>query len=261
MTDLPPGPPGGDAWIRDLLGSLPEPTMPAEVSIRIQQAIAAESGTTLGDELSARRARNQRWRGAPLWAAGAAAAAVVAAVVIPAVIDSSHGSADTVAGNEASLSLAQPQGEAAGGSAKRAAIPSTISGAEFSTSSLPGDVGRLLASVRQSGSAAQPSSADAYAADSADSADSGAAPAPAAQDPSSTTSSEQPPPIEESCLAVISGSGNVVATDFGFWNDQPAHLIVVDDPRYPDTFTAHVVSPDCTGEDLHQFHEERVARQ
>lgn len=330
------GEPNDDAWVRDLLSGLAEPSMPADISIRIQQAIAAEQGITLGDELAARRARMQRWRGKPMWAAGAAAAAaVVAAVVIPSVVDTDKRDSNTLASTEAAQLPAPAAADA--GSAKRAAgVPGTISGSQFSASSLPEDVKRLLASVGTPSmalSAPADQSADAFAQnqgtattggsgqvdpaaptnggeqqteptppdaatqpgavpgsgsasgsgggsggssgstgsggtadDSGGNASSEVATGPASSGFTSgdDASSASQAPLDESCLATLgssNGGGSVIATDFGYWQSEPAYLVVVDDPRYPDTYTAIVVSPDCTSRDLHQLYTEKVPRQ
>ncbi len=315
---------GEDAWVRDLLGALPEPSMPADVSIRIQQAIAAEQGMTLGDELAARRERMKRWRGAPAWAAGAAAAAaVVAAFVVPSVVGDNTDRDQNVAGTESAVAPLLAESNDAAGATKRAAIPGTISGSQFSASSLPQDVRQLLASVGAQQSLAISAPTSDSADDTAVSSGPGAgtdlnpgsdAGAPGQTEPVGPTGAPEPntappvpssgggsapssggstgsagdnsssevltgpadgagssgfsgsapqgsqAPLDESCLVVIAGGGSVVATDFGYWQNEPAYLIVVDDPRYPDTYTAFVVSPDCNGKDLHTLYEEKVPR-
>jgi hypothetical protein len=234
------------ADVRAELRALPQPAMPSDVALRIDDALAAaRTGTQqLASVLPVRR---RRWRAGPVGAglsAAAAAAALIAAVAVGAIGGHHHNGRGSGAA-----------GVRAGASA--GAFPVTASGQTYTDS----NAGELLAALDPAG----PHRPGALA---------GAQPKPAAAAPVSPAVAAVPRPLRPlfldrqsllRCVARLEAGGPVTlprAIDFARFtggnrhlHDAPAIVIVLPGPGGRDV--AYIVGPACLtdpSDDIYVFH-------
>lgn len=225
-----------DAFVRDLLAGLPEPTMPPDVAARIDAALAAEAATVDARSTPATAAATvtpitaggsglgARLRGH--WLMSAAAVVAVLALGSAVVVGALNGRSSTssnASGGTAALASRAPG--AAGGETTRL----TASGRGYTKTNLGPEVLALVA-----GTATSPATPD------------GAISALAA--PAKTLVEDRP--RLAACLAKVEEGGPAtapVAVDAGSFEGQPALVVVL--VGSSTSYDVFVVTPACSSAD------------
>ena len=242
-----------DGWVTDLLAHLPDPTMPEDITARIDAAVRAEgpraATMTPVTVISARRRSAALATRVPTWAAAAAAAAVIAAVAVPLAI--SNGSHKSTGSTAAELRTPAQ----AGGTAQDAfGALQLASGTNYTPGNLAQGVQRLLAPASPQvavGVAPAASAPTTFGNSQTDSGTSGAG---------SGTASVTPP--SDGCLSALQAreSGAPLGFDVAQWSSEPAYLIVFGDPSDRAQVIAVVVATSCSSNDQHVLYEGRFRR-
>jgi hypothetical protein len=249
--------PDDDAFVHDLLSSLPPVPMPPDVLARLNAALAAEAGIRSGTVVPLDQARRQRRPSTRVLSAAAALVLVVAggyAVLRGQGTSGSDTSGSTaVAGAQPGTYAVEQTGTQYRTDALEAQVHTLVAhqtstpAAETATPSVPPTLSSLDASGRT------PTASDS----SGSAGTSVAVAAPLSSLVASSTSLQ-------GCLTAVEDTApateHVVAVDAGTFDGQPALVVVVLSAETSTQFGVFIVSPACNAGNAHEIAYHSVKR-